>query len=258
MILRFFYTGLSPTGKHDAPSFMGSLEVLSGHSNSHPSDPEGATYELPKADNLKEPVIKSHSLHNHVSMDDNAMFPDDLNMVLHTEQSSENVDTEKNNAEENICTEEINSEAACTDDAAFGACRPCSDNVEAAAHSSEEDNDGSSTSCPGQQIWGLDCGDDITIAELYLMCGSRGTVKLEYGWHEDMTPIQERLVKSVANMLQRLVHLATLEFADSKSKGVSKIKYLFKISLAKTRFHFRMIYTHVTVNVMDEKVILWP
>jgi hypothetical protein len=62
--------------------------------------------------------------------------------------------------------------------------------------------------------------DNPTIAELFLMFGKNGTLRLEYEWCERPPTVAECLTTKLTNMLRRLVHLSTLEFTDfSKVRG---------------------------------------
>ena len=71
--------------------------------------------------------------------------------------------------------------------------------------------------------WNLKDCSDVTVAELYLMLGQDGLVKLEYDWisllpKEDL--IHDKILITLNNMLRRLSHLATLEITD-----FSKVKF---------------------------------
>lgn len=59
--------------------------------------------------------------------------------------------------------------------------------------------------------WNLNMADSLTVAELYLMFGKDGKLRLEYEWC--VTP-DNQLTSKLTNMLRRLVHLATTEFTD--------------------------------------------
>ncbi|XP_033742781.1 protein cramped-like isoform X2 [Pecten maximus] len=80
--------------------------------------------------------------------------------------------------------------------------------------------------------WNMNMADSLTVAELYLMFGKDGKLRLEYEWC--ITP-DDQLTSKLTNMLRRLVHLATTEFTDfSKTSnnssspcqtcGASKVK----------------------------------
>jgi hypothetical protein len=64
--------------------------------------------------------------------------------------------------------------------------------------------------------------ESIGVADLYLMMGGPDRVVLEYEWC-DITPGDEvsHLNNQLTNMLRRLVHLATTEFTDFKTRQVS-------------------------------------
>ena len=71
--------------------------------------------------------------------------------------------------------------------------------------------------------WTQKQAETLSIAEIYLMLGSPEKIVLEYDWVETQkaeTPAGV-LAKNLANMLQRLLHLATTEFTDFKTKPVS-------------------------------------
>lgn len=58
---------------------------------------------------------------------------------------------------------------------------------------------------------------DVTIAELYLMCGANGELKFEYEWvnlKKETELLQEKLLMSLNNMLRRLSHLAMMEITE--------------------------------------------
>ncbi|XP_060063402.1 protein cramped-like [Ylistrum balloti] len=59
--------------------------------------------------------------------------------------------------------------------------------------------------------WNMNMADSLTVAELYLMFGKDGKLRLEYEWC--VTP-DDQLTSKLTNMLRRLVHLATTEFTD--------------------------------------------
>lgn len=63
----------------------------------------------------------------------------------------------------------------------------------------------------------LHTGQKVTLAELYLMFGEDGELKLEYEWinlRMEANILQERLLLNLNNMLRRLSHLAAVEFTD--------------------------------------------
>ncbi|XP_045205619.2 protein cramped-like [Mercenaria mercenaria] len=73
--------------------------------------------------------------------------------------------------------------------------------------------------------WGVDEGDNLTLAELYLMFGEDGELKFEYDWvslRREAELLQEKLLINLNNMLRRLSHLAMIEFTDfTKSSGAN-------------------------------------
>lgn len=54
---------------------------------------------------------------------------------------------------------------------------------------------------------------DMTLAELYLMFGKDGKLRMEYEWYKD-----EIIPQHLCNMLRRLVNLAAIQFADLSTK----------------------------------------
>lgn len=65
--------------------------------------------------------------------------------------------------------------------------------------------------------WGVKEGDNLTLAELYLMFGEDGELKFEYEWvslRREAEMLQEKLLINLNNMLRRLSHLAMIEFTD--------------------------------------------
>ncbi|XP_064608359.1 protein cramped-like isoform X2 [Liolophura sinensis] len=70
--------------------------------------------------------------------------------------------------------------------------------------------------------WSLGDCESLTLAELYLMFGEGGKLKVEYDWCE-IKPASVLALQQLTNLLRRLVHLATTEFTDfSKLKQESK------------------------------------
>lgn len=57
---------------------------------------------------------------------------------------------------------------------------------------------------------------DMTLAELYLMFGKDGKLRIEYDWCKE-----EIIPQRLCNMLRRLVNLATIQFADLSTKSPS-------------------------------------
>ncbi|XP_056010415.1 uncharacterized protein LOC125679296 isoform X2 [Ostrea edulis] len=57
---------------------------------------------------------------------------------------------------------------------------------------------------------------DMTLAELYLMFGKDGKLRMEYEWYKD-----EIIPQHLCNMLRRLVNLAAIQFADLSTKSPS-------------------------------------
>lgn len=69
--------------------------------------------------------------------------------------------------------------------------------------------------------WSLGDCESLTLAELYLMFGEGGKLKVEYDWC-DIKPASVLALQQLTNLLRRLVHLATTEFTDfSKLKQES-------------------------------------
>lgn len=68
-------------------------------------------------------------------------------------------------------------------------------------------------------------GDNLTLAELYLMFGEDGELKFEYEWvskRREADIIQEKLLNNLNNMLRRLSHIAMVEFTDfTKTPGAN-------------------------------------
>ena len=65
--------------------------------------------------------------------------------------------------------------------------------------------------------WSVKEGDNLTLAELYLMFGEDGELKFEYEWislKQDAVTLQDKLLVNLNNMLRRLSHLAMIEFTD--------------------------------------------
>ena len=58
---------------------------------------------------------------------------------------------------------------------------------------------------------------NMTLAELYLMFGKEGKLKLEYDWTKDKSA---SVTMAVTNLLRRLIHLANIEFTDFCTKVV--------------------------------------
>lgn len=60
---------------------------------------------------------------------------------------------------------------------------------------------------------------DMTLAELYLMFGKEGKLRMEYEWcKEEVTP------QHLCNMLRRLVNLAAIQVADLSAKVCNIIR----------------------------------
>lgn len=57
---------------------------------------------------------------------------------------------------------------------------------------------------------------DMTLAELYLMFGKEGKLRMEYEWCKE-----EVIPEHLCNMLRRLVNLATIQFTDINTKVCS-------------------------------------
>lgn len=57
---------------------------------------------------------------------------------------------------------------------------------------------------------------DMTLAELYLMFGKEGKLRMEYEWCKE-----EVIPEHLCNMLRRLVNLATIQFTDISTKVCS-------------------------------------
>lgn len=55
---------------------------------------------------------------------------------------------------------------------------------------------------------------DMTLAELYLMFGKEGKLRMEYEWCKE-----EVIPEHLCNMLRRLVNLATIQFTDINTKS---------------------------------------
>lgn len=75
-----------------------------------------------------------------------------------------------------------------------------------------------------QNGWGVK-GDNLTLAELYLMFGKEGELRFEYEWislRREAELLQEKLLNNLNNMLRRLSHLAMIEFTD-----FSKVMFYF-------------------------------
>lgn len=74
-----------------------------------------------------------------------------------------------------------------------------------------------------QKGWRKSEAGELTVAELYLMFGSPEKVILQYEW-VDLVQTQDvlQLNQNLTNMLRRLVHLATTEFADFRKSKPSK------------------------------------
>lgn len=67
--------------------------------------------------------------------------------------------------------------------------------------------------------WNVKQSENVTLAELYLMFGDEGDMKLEYEWINQKTEVDilhEKFLNNLNNMLRRLSHLATIEFTDLK------------------------------------------
>lgn len=74
-----------------------------------------------------------------------------------------------------------------------------------------------------QNGWGVKEADNLTLAELYLMFGREGELRLEYEWislRREAELLQEKLLNNLNNMLRRLSHLAMIEFTDFSKVNV--------------------------------------
>jgi len=74
--------------------------------------------------------------------------------------------------------------------------------------------------------WQVGGDEKLTVAELYLMLGKGGEVRLEYEWvtvKSEAEIARERLLQNRNNMLRRLSHLATVEFTDFTKVNMCEI-----------------------------------
>lgn len=169
-----------------------------------------ALHESPKAAKLNKDKNKTNrsnqglaaSLKTDVNViveGENAMFPDnDFSETLNPYKQSENCAQPSNSIHQNSV---IN--------------RSVSNVDEQAPNEKEDSVEDSIKREELKRGWNSSRGENVTIAELYLMFGSDGKLSLEYDWVVRTTLAQTSLLTAqLTNMLQRLIHLATMEFSD--------------------------------------------
>ncbi|KAL3878577.1 hypothetical protein ACJMK2_030914 [Sinanodonta woodiana] len=64
--------------------------------------------------------------------------------------------------------------------------------------------------------WNQNMAENVSVAELYMLFGKDGIIRFEYEWcNKRLVPGEEcNILKTLTNMLRRLVNLATIEFTD--------------------------------------------
>ena len=75
-----------------------------------------------------------------------------------------------------------------------------------------------------EEGWKVDDTDQTTLAELYLMFGLNGELKLAYEWvnvKSEAEILREKLLSNMDNMLRRLSHIAMVEYTDFTKVGFS-------------------------------------
>lgn len=92
-----------------------------------------------------------------------------------------------------------------------------------------------------RQGWTAEDAEMLTFAQLFLMLGSSDRIVLEYEWCDKI----DDGTKTLANMLRRLIQLATSEFADvSKSKQVCEVlkNKIFAQKLMMIKFMIKFLF----------------
>lgn len=155
--------------------------------------------------------------------DENAMFPDDMMSSLAVKRGDAESVTVAGGDNLSVCDKVSGSSAE--DSAAEKGGDDGQGEVIPTVNDSG-DSDKSNDEAEGKETlkmkgilekgWNLNMADSLTIAELYLMFGKDGKLRLEYEWCK--TP-DDQLASKLTNMLRRLVHLATTEFTDFSKVG---------------------------------------
>ncbi|XP_052795313.1 protein cramped-like [Mya arenaria] len=144
---------------------------------------------------------------------ENAMFPDSIDTeIVKIDLSSPNSAGTCTSA--NVSYEEAESEGE-------GGRKP----VSASEINSSHENLKKLFTKMFEKGWSVIDSTDITVAQLYLMFGGEGEVKLEYDWlslQKEEEALEDELLMTLNNMLRRLSHLATMEITDfSKTTGAN-------------------------------------
>ncbi|XP_021363017.1 protein cramped-like isoform X2 [Mizuhopecten yessoensis] len=152
--------------------------------------------------------------------DENAMFPDNMMSSAAANKVSETA--AGSDAKENVCDTRDTSVGSAEDNAAEKVVEGGSNGevnpVVIDSGDSEKSSDEKEYIIETKRMkeilekgWNTNMADSLTVAELYLMFGKDGKLRLEYEW---VTTPDDQLASKLTNMLRRLVHLATTEFTD--------------------------------------------